>query len=95
MATMTEQRQHQRISCAEKCLLYYKDFKFSGAVTNISISGALVSLYGSVYDAFIPGETCSLLLCNDPTTSFIRYKSRITRADRTGVGLKILEHEFC
>ena len=61
---------------------------------NISISGALVSLHGSAYDSLIPGETCSLLLCNDPTTSFIRYKSRIIRTDQTGIGLQILEHEF-
>lgn len=91
---MAEKRGHQRINCAEKCLLYHSDSKYGGAVTNISISGALVSLNGSTHDRIMPGDTCSLILYNDPTTSFFRYKSRVARVNQAGVGVKILEYEF-
>ena len=91
---MTEKRHHQRITCAEKCLLYYADSRYSGAIMNISISGALVTLYDSIPGAIVPGDTCSLQLSNEPATSFFRYKSRVTRVNSTGVGLEILEHEF-
>jgi PilZ domain len=91
---MAEKRHHQRITCAEKCLLYYADSRYSGAVMNISISGALVTLYDFTPGTIVPGDTCSLLLSNDPETSFSRYKSRITRVNHAGVGLEILEHEF-
>ena len=91
---MAEKRQHQRITCAEKCLLYYADSRYSGAIMNISISGALVTLYDPAPGTIVPGDTCSLLLSNDPETSFSRYKSRIVRVNPKEVGVVILEHEF-
>jgi hypothetical protein len=57
---------------------------------NISISGAKVTLFGSTYGAIKPGDSCSLILCNNPTSSFFSYKSRITRANPEGVGLEII-----
>jgi len=91
---MAEKRHNQRINCAEKCLLYYADSKYSGAIMNISISGALVKLPGLNPDIIMPGDTCSFILSNDEDTSFYRYSGRITRANPAGVGLVILEHEF-
>lgn len=91
---MGEKRNHQRIACAEKCYLYYADSTYSGAIMNISISGALVTLYGSPPDAIMPGDECSLVLSNKPGTSVCRYKSQITRVSSAGLGLAILEHEF-
>lgn len=91
---MAEKRDHQRVNCAEKCLLYHDNLKYGGAVMNISISGALVSLYGTRYDAIMQGDTCSLILCNGSTTSFLRYKSRVARVNEAGLGVEILEHEF-
>lgn len=91
---MAEKREHQRIRCAEKCLLYYADSRYSGAVLNISISGAMVMLNGSTPATILPGDTCSLILSNGPASSIYRYKSRITRVNPAGVGLEILEHEF-
>lgn len=61
---------------------------------NISIAGALVKLNGSTPGTITPGDTCSLILSNDPSTSFFRYKGRIARVNAAGVGLEILEHEF-
>lgn len=91
---MIEKRDHQRINCAEKCILYHDDSRYNGAIMNISITGALISLYGSVYDAIKRGDTCSLILCGDTATSFFRYKSRVARINPAGVGVEILEHEF-
>lgn len=91
---MAEKRQHQRINCAEKCLLYHADSKYCGAIINISISGALVKLPSLNSDGIMPGDTCSFILSNDQETSFCRYGGRITRANPAGVGLVILEHEF-
>ena len=91
---MAEKRRYQRLKCAEKCLLYYADSTWSGAIMNISISGALVKLNGSTPGSIKPGDTCSLILSNDPSTSFFKYKGRIARVNKTGVGLEILEHEF-
>lgn len=91
---MVEKRDHQRINCAEKCLLYHDKSKYGGAVMNISISGALVSLLGSDHGVIVPGDTCSLILYNDPTTSFFRYKSRVARINQAGVGVEILELDY-
>lgn len=91
---MAEKRQHQRINCAEKCLLYYADSRYSGAIMNISISGALVKLHDFTHVAVTKGDICSLVLSNAPETSFCRYKGRIARINSTGVGLEIIEHEF-
>lgn len=91
---MAEKRQHQRINCVEKCLLYHADSRYCGAIINISISGALVKLSDVAPGIIIPGDTCSFMLSTDPETSFYSYKGRIKHVDSTGVGLEILEHEF-
>lgn len=91
---MAEKRDHQRINCAEKCLLYVGDSRFCGSVTNISLSGALVTFYGATPNTILRGETCSLILSTDPATSICKYKSRIARVKPTEIGLEILEHEF-
>lgn len=91
---MAEKRDHQRIACDSKCLLYYANAMYSGAIMNISISGALVRLYGSSPKAISRGDTCSFSLSNNPATSFYRYKSRISRVDSSGLGLQILEHDL-
>jgi len=88
---MVEKRQHQRIDCAQKCLLYHSDSGYDGAIKNLSISGAMVTLYAAT-SAITPGDTCSLILSNDTTTSFYRYRGRIIRVNATEVGLEILEH---
>lgn len=91
---MAEQRNHKRLMCAEKCLLYLDHSKYNGAIMNISISGALVNVPGFIPGAIMPGDTCSFILSDDPETSFCKYKGRITRVIPSGVGLEILEHEF-
>lgn len=89
---MEEKRAHQRIGCIEKCLLYYENNKYNGTVTNISLGGVLVKLYGCSPGTLVAGRDCNLILSNDPTTSFFRYKTRIIRVKSSGVGLRILEH---
>jgi aminopeptidase-like protein len=91
---MAEKRQHQRIDCIEKCLLYHADARYCGEIINISISGALVNLHGFIPEYILAGDTCSFILGNDLSTSFYRYKGRITRVNPSGVGLEIVEHEF-
>lgn len=91
---MAEKRNHQRINCAEKCLLYFAGSKYCGAVMNISITGALVTLYNPAPDTIRPGDTCSLIFNNDHSTAYFKYKSRITRVNSVGLGLEILEHDF-
>lgn len=91
---MAEKRQHQRIRCAEKCLLYYADSRYSGAIMNISITGVLVKLNDFSPVNVATGDICSLILSNDPATSFCRYKGKITRVNSYGLGVEILEHEF-
>jgi len=91
---MAEKRQYQRIKCAEKCLLFYADSRYSGAIMNISISGVLVKLHDFTPANVKAGDTCSLILSNEPATSFCRYKGRVTRINSAGLGLEILEHEF-
>jgi len=91
---MAEKREHKRVDCAEKCLLYHEESKYCGAIMNISISGALVQLPGFTAGTLIPGDTCSFILSNDPATCFCRYKGRVARVNPGGVGLEILEHEF-
>lgn len=91
---MAEKRQHQRIKCAEKCVVYYANSRYSGAIMNISLSGAMVTLSDFAPGDVLPGKTCSLLFTNDPATSFLRYKSRIKRVTPEGVGLEILAFEF-
>ena len=91
---MAEKRQHQRINCAEKCLLFYADSRYSGAIMNISISGVLVKLHDFTPADVKTGDTCSLILSNEPATSFCRYSGRVTRINSAGLGLEILTHEF-
>lgn len=91
---MGEKRQNQRLNCAERCFFYCGDLKYKGAVMDISISGAMVKLNGSTPAAIRPGDSCSLLLSNDPASCFFRYKVRIARVFPAGVGVEILEHEF-
>lgn len=91
---MAEKRQHQRIDCIEKCLLYHADSRYCGEIVNISISGALVHLHGFVPDYFMPGDACSFILGTDLSTSFYKYKGRVTRVSPAGVGLEILDHAF-
>ncbi len=91
---MAEKRDHQRINCAEKCLLYHLNAKYNGSIMNISITGALVSLYGLTPGNILPGDVCSLILSSDPASSLYRYKSRIARVGPKEIGLEILEHEF-
>jgi len=88
---MVEKRQNQRIDCAQKCLLYHADSGYNGSIMNLSISGAMVKLYAATTGSIKPGDTCSLILGNDMTTSFYRYKGRIIRVNSTEVGLEILE----
>jgi hypothetical protein len=89
---MVEKRQHQRIDCTQKCLLYHDNSGYDGAIMNLSISGILVKLYGDTTSAIKPGDTCSLILCNAAATSFYRYKGRIIRVNSGEVGLELLDH---
>jgi len=87
---MAEKRDYQRIDCAEKCFLYHEGSKYCGVIMNISISGALVSLGESTHAIIMPGDTCSMMLGDEPAKSFCRYKSQVIRVNPSGVGLKIL-----
>ena len=91
---MIEKRRHQRIDCAEKCLLCIAESKYYGAVMNISISGALVNLPDFIPSGAKPGDSCSIILNNDPDTSIFRHTGRIARINSSGIGLEILEHRF-
>lgn len=90
---MAEKRDHHRIRCSEKCHLYHEDSQYSGAITNISISGALFHFPGLSPDVMMTGDKCSLILGNESDAFSCRYNCRITRVDTAGVGLQILEHE--
>lgn len=88
---MAEKRQHQRVRCDSKCLLYYAETKYYGVISNISMSGAAVRLYGLHTGAMQAGDTCSLLLCADPEVCFCKYTGRITRSTPAGIGLEFIE----
>lgn len=91
---MDEKRVHQRISCAEKCVLYHGGASYSGAITNISISGAQLTLDDGASFDIMPGDTCSLILSNAPSTSFYRCRSRVIHINSRRVGLEIIEQEL-
>lgn len=88
---MAEKRQHQRVRCDSKCILYYAHTKYSGVISNISLSGAAVRLYGLRTGAMQAGDTCSLLLCADPELCSYKYSGRITRITPAGIGLEFIE----
>ncbi len=88
---MAEKRQHQRVRCDSKCLLYYEQTKYCGVISNISLSGAAVRLYGLQIGALQAGDTCSLILCADPEVCFCKYTGRITRSSSAEIGLEFIE----
>jgi hypothetical protein len=91
---MAEKRQHMRIDCMEKCLLFHGNTKYITAITNISISGVLVNLPRSASFSVLPGDTCGLELSSHPEASFCSYKGRITHSTFLAAGIEILEHDF-
>lgn len=91
---MAEKRVIHRINCAIKCFLYHDGSKHPGAIMNISISGALITLNDPGRCNIRPKDICSFILSNEPSTSFCRYKSQVVRVAPPDIGLKILEHNF-
>lgn len=88
---MDDRRQHHRVRCDSKCILYYAQTKYCGVISDISMSGAAVRLYGLRSGAMQAGDTCSLILCADPELCFCKYSGRITRITPAGIGLEFIE----
>lgn len=85
---MDDKRQHHRISCVSKCLLYHASTKYSGVILNISLTGAAVKLQGMQPGAFRLGDACDLILSTKPDESFCTYKGRIIRISLREIGLE-------
>lgn len=85
---MADKRQHQRVRCDSKCLFYYAEEKYSGMISNISLSGAAVRLYGLQIGTIQAGDTCNLVLCADPEVCFCKFSGRITRSTPAEIGLE-------
>lgn len=88
---MDDKRQHHRIICASKCLLYHARIKYSGVILNISLSGAGVKLYGMKTGVIKVGDPCNLILSANPEVSFCNYKVKITHISSLGMGLEFIE----
>jgi hypothetical protein len=81
-----------RVNCEAKCLLYYKGSQYGIVLKNISLNGALITLDRSM--VFHPeiNESCSLMLCNNPSLHPSRHPCRIVRyADDEKVGIQFLD----
>jgi len=87
---MIEKRRHQRITCDTKCVVYHEDLKYRGMVENISISGALVSLYRTPPGGIHAGDNCCLLLCDASVSTGSRIPSQVARTISAKIGLKFL-----
>lgn len=88
---MDDKRNHQRINCDSKCLLYYAKSKYYGVIKNISLTGASIKLESRHPVNIHSGEICVLFLCADPQICMCKYYSRITRVSPAGVGIEFVE----
>lgn len=88
---MNDKRQHHRINCDSKCVLFHARTKYSGIILNISLSGAALKLYGIQPGTIRTGDSCNLILSTNPEVSFCKYKGRITRISSLGIGMEFLE----
>lgn len=88
--SMEEKREHHRIRCESRCLLYYEQTRFCGVIQDISLSGAGVRLLGKKAGRIRPGDTCSLILGSDTSMGFCNYTGRIIRVGPFLLGLEFV-----
>lgn len=88
---MREKRKHQRITCYSKCLVYCEQAKYYGMIIDISLSGAALKLYGLKTGTIKTEDTCSLILCAEPSLCFYRYSVRVARISASEIGLEFIE----
>lgn len=90
---MIEKRQNIRIGCFTKCVLYYNESKYWCILENISFTGALVRMCGTIPVGIRAGDKCNLILNNDPVFSSGEYNSKIARLNSPRIGLCFLERD--
>ncbi len=84
-------RRGLRVNCSDKCLLHYNNERYPGILENLSVSGALVRVLVPPEEMIQPGDSCGLLLCNDPSLCPWEYSGKVTRINHTGIALQFLD----
>ncbi|RII30590.1 MAG: hypothetical protein CXR30_06295 [Geobacter sp.] len=90
---MIEKRQNIRIGCFTKCVLYYNESKYWCILENISFTGALIRMCGTIPVGIRAGDKCSLILNNDPVFSSGEHNSKIARLNSPRIGLCFLKRD--
>lgn len=90
---MIEKRRNSRIDCFAKCILYHNDAKYWAILENISFTGALVRICGTIPVGIRKGDKCSLILHNDPAFSAGQFNSKIARLNSSRIGLSFLDRD--
>jgi hypothetical protein len=80
-----------RILCDALCVLNFAGVNYRGVIENISLSGALIKLYGAIPSEINPGDNCALLICSDQEACPIKYVCRVARCDSTQIGVQFME----
>lgn len=87
-------RNGTRVDYDHECLLHHNGVNYPCRMVNVSLSGALVCSQDFSFADVQLGDTCALLLCTDPTSSFGEYTSRITRFGPSIIALYFLSIDF-
>jgi c-di-GMP-binding flagellar brake protein YcgR len=80
-----------RIVCEAHCILHFDGVEFQGVIENISLSGALIKLKGTLPDSIRPGATCDMIFCSNPDVFPVKYTSEVVRLDSGLIGIEFLE----
>jgi hypothetical protein len=81
-----------RVNCESKCLIDYKGSQYSVVLENISVNGAVVTPDRNMMFRPAINESCSLMLCNNPTLCPSKHPCRIVRySDDEKVGIQFLD----
>ncbi|GCF86205.1 hypothetical protein GSbR_28050 [Geobacter sp. SVR] len=59
-------------------------------IENVSLSGTLVKLQ-DLPPGIRPGDTCGLLVCDNPDVPHLMHSCRVIRLDLPHIGLELLE----
>lgn len=81
-------RQGWRLECGDKCMLRYNGKRTECILIDISMSGVLVSCDDECAESLLPGETCGLYLCGDPSVCPSEIECTVTRRDDSRIGLQ-------
>ena len=91
---MDNKRHTARLSCKEKCQLYWNGASYPGTVKNVSI-GDIVGHFGMHFDGSLPdiniGDTCTVYLYDDQNPHDIEFLCQVIRINTSDIALEIIE----